>query len=173
MGSLGLDRLVDVQALESLLSQLARALKERQLKLVTAESCTGGLVAGACTSIAGSSDWFERGFITYSNEAKVEQLGVPAEVIDRHGAVSREVAIAMALGALQHSRAQVSVAVTGIAGPGGAVVGKPVGTVWYAYACGQDFVETECMLFPGDRTRIRASATRHALKRVLKLSTAA
>ncbi len=106
MGSLGLDRLVDVQALESLLSQLARALKERQLKLVTAESCTGGLVAGACTSIAGSSDWFERGFITYSNEAKAEQLGVPAEVIDRHGAVSREVAIAMAQGALQHSRAQ-------------------------------------------------------------------
>jgi len=173
MGSLGLDRLVDVQALESLLTQLALALKERHMMLVTAESCTGGLVAGACTSIAGSSDWFERGFITYSNEAKVEQLGVPAEVIERHGAVSREVAIAMALGALQRSHGQISVAVTGIAGPGGATVRKPVGTVWFALARGQNFVETECMLFPGDRTKIRASATRHALKRVLKLTTAA
>ena len=152
---------------------LLAACRARGLKLATAESCTGGLIAGLLTEIPGSSDVVERGFVTYSNEAKIEQLGVPADVIERHGAVSREVAIAMALGALQHSHGQISVAVTGIAGPSGATVRKPVGTVWFALARGQNFVETECMLFPGDRTRIRASATRHALRRVLKLATAA
>ena len=167
MGSLGLDRLVEVQALDTLLTQLGLALSARGLKLVTAESCTGGLIAGTCTSIAGSSDWFERGYVTYSNEAKTELLGVPAEMIERHGAVSREVAMAMALGALQRSHGQVSMAVTGIAGPGGGSEAKPVGTVWFGFARGEDFVQTEALLFKGDRTKVRAAAVRHALVRVL------
>jgi nicotinamide-nucleotide amidase len=169
MGSLGLDRLVEVQALDTLLTQLGLALSARGLKLVTAESCTGGLIAGTCTSIAGSSDWFERGYVTYSNESKTELLGVPGEMIERHGAVSREVAMAMALGALQHAHAQVSVAVTGIAGPGGGSEAKPVGTVWFGFARGQDFVQTEVMLFRGDRTKVRSAAVKHALVRVLSL----
>lgn len=169
MGSLGLDRLVEVQALDTLLTQLGLALSARGLKLVTAESCTGGLIAGTCTSIAGSSDWFERGYVTYSNESKTELLSVPGEMIERHGAVSREVAMAMALGALQHAHAQVSVAVTGIAGPGGGSEAKPVGTVWFGFARGQDFVQTEVMLFRGDRTKVRSAAVKHALVRVLSL----
>jgi nicotinamide-nucleotide amidase len=169
MGSLGLDRLVDVQALDSLLGQLALALTSRGLMLTTAESCTGGMVASACTSIAGSSDWFERGFVTYSNEAKAEQLGVPGALIARHGAVSGEVAMAMALGALQHSRAQVSVAITGIAGPGGGTEAKPVGTVWFGFATGRDFVRTEVKRFRGDRSAVRSSATKHALQGVLAM----
>jgi nicotinamide-nucleotide amidase len=97
--------------------------------MATAESCTGGLIAAACTAVAGSSDWFERAFVTYSNEAKATMLGVPAALIAQHGAVSEEVALAMAGGALAHAPVQLAVAVTGIAGPGGAVQGKPVGTV--------------------------------------------
>ncbi|WP_457330509.1 CinA family protein, partial [Rhizobacter sp. P5_C2] len=113
---------------------LARVLRQRGGSIATAESCTGGLIAAACTSVAGSSDWFERGFVTYSNEAKTQMLGVPAALIAQHGAVSEEVARAMAEGALRHSPARFAVAVTGIAGPGGAVPGKPVGTVWLAWA---------------------------------------
>jgi PncC family amidohydrolase len=108
---------------------LAQALRARGLRLATAESCTGGLIAAACTAVAGSSDWFERGFVTYSNAAKSELLGVPPALIAEHGAVSAEVAQAMACGALQRAHAHCAVAVTGIAGPGGAVPGKPVGTV--------------------------------------------
>ncbi|HEY9067754.1 MAG TPA: nicotinamide-nucleotide amidohydrolase family protein, partial [Burkholderiaceae bacterium] len=109
---------------------LGDALRRAGLTIASAESCTGGLIAAACTGIAGSSDWFERGFVTYSNEAKTESLGVPAALIAAHGAVSDAVARAMAEGALAHSRAQIAVAVTGIAGPGGGSPGKPVGTVW-------------------------------------------
>jgi nicotinamide-nucleotide amidase len=101
--------------------------------LATAESCTGGMIAAACTDLAGSSQWFERGFVTYSNEAKTELLGVPAGLIATHGAVSESVARAMALGAVAHSRAQVAVAVTGIAGPTGGTADKPVGTVWFGW----------------------------------------
>ena len=108
---------------------LAQALREGGLRLATAESCTGGLIAAACTAVAGSSDWFERGFVTYSNAAKTEAIGVDAALIAAHGAVSEEVALAMARGALAHSQADLAVAVTGIAGPGGATPGKPVGTV--------------------------------------------
>lgn len=169
METLGLDRLVDVEALDSLLNQLAQALTRRGLMLATAESCTGGMIASACTSIAGSSDWFERGFVTYSNEAKAEQLGVPASLIARHGAVSGEVAMAMALGALQQSRAQVSVAVTGIAGPGGGTEAKPVGTVWFGFATGRDFVRTELKRFRGDRLAVRSAATKHALQGILHM----
>ena len=119
--------------LEFLLMALADALRARRWMLATAESCTGGLIAGACTEMAGSSEWFERGFVTYSNAAKSELLGVPASLIARHGAVSEPIARAMAAGALAHSHAQVSVAVTGIAGPGGGSLEKPVGTVWLGW----------------------------------------
>ncbi len=112
---------------------LADALRARGWRIAAAESCTGGLIAAACTSVAGSSDWFERGFVTYSNEAKTELLGVPTALLAAHGAVSEPVARAMAEGALARAPVQLAVAVTGIAGPGGAVPGKPVGTVWLAW----------------------------------------
>jgi nicotinamide-nucleotide amidase len=111
---------------------LLATLRARKLMLATAESCTGGLIAGVLTEIAGSSDVVERGFVTYSNEAKTELIGVPAAMIAAHGAVSREVALAMAAGALAHSRAHVAVAVTGVAGPGGGTAAKPVGLVHLA-----------------------------------------
>ncbi|WP_036231727.1 CinA family protein, partial [Methylibium sp. T29-B] len=119
-------RLLDLADLEPLVLQLAAALRARHWRVATAESCTGGLVAAACTAVAGSSDWFERGFVTYSNEAKVQSLGVAATLIERHGAVSREVALAMAEGVLRQAPADLALSVTGIAGPGGAVPGKPV-----------------------------------------------
>ncbi|MBF9266417.1 CinA family protein, partial [Acidovorax cattleyae] len=112
---------------------LAQALAERGWMMATAESCTGGMIAGACTDLAGSSQWFERGFVTYSNTAKTELLGVPAALIDTHGAVSEPVARAMAEGALRHSRAHAALSVTGVAGPGGGSVAKPVGTVWFGW----------------------------------------
>ena len=122
---------------ESLVAEaegLLADLRTRKLKLATAESCTGGLIAAIITEIAGSSDVFERGFVTYSNEAKTEMLGVPAALIDKHGAVSRQVALAMAEGAVAHSRANLAVAVTGVAGPGGGTEDKPVGLVHLAAA---------------------------------------
>ncbi len=134
--------------------------------LATAESCTGGLIAAACTDLAGSSDWFERGFVTYSNAAKTELLGVPAELIVVHGAVSREVARAMAEGALARSHAHIGVAVTGVAGPGGGSADKPVGTVWFGWRVpGRS--ETECRQFTGDRAAVRAQTVAHALGRLL------
>lgn len=154
---------------EALVPALAEALTRRGWMLATAESCTGGLVAAACTSIAGSSDWFERGFVTYSNEAKCELLGVPAALIAQHGAVSAEVARAMARGALQASRAQVGVAITGIAGPGGGSAEKPVGTVWFGFAAGPDQLHAELRRFGGDRQAVRQAATCHALQGVLRL----
>src|SRR6185369_120862 len=111
--------------------QLAQVLLARGWMLASAESCTGGMIAAACTDLAGSSQWFERGFVTYSNEAKQEMLGVDPALIAQHGAVSEAVARAMAFGAVRHSRAQVGVAVTGIAGPSGGNPQKPVGTVWF------------------------------------------
>ena len=114
-------------------SPLADALLQRGWMLATAESCTGGMIAAACTDLSGSSQWFERGFVSYSNEAKQDMLGVPGAVLARHGAVSEEVAQAMVLGALNHSKAQVAVAVTGIAGPTGGSPSKPVGTVCFAW----------------------------------------
>ncbi len=139
------------------------ALRARGERLATAESCTGGLIAAACTSVAGSSDWFERGFVTYSNEAKAESLGVPAASIAAHGAVSEPVVRAMAEGALAHSKAQWSVAVTGIAGPGGAVPGKPVGTVWLAIAHRGSVRLAERLQFDGDRTAVREQTVQRAL----------
>jgi len=145
--------------------QLAALLLQRQLTLATAESCTGGMIAAACTDLAGSSEWFERGFVTYSNAAKHEMLGVDAALIATHGAVSEPVACAMAAGALQHARAQVSVAVTGIAGPSGGSDAKPVGTVWFAWGL-PDGITSEMRRFDGDRTAVRAATVQHALDRL-------
>jgi len=150
---------------------LASALRARGWKIATAESCTGGLIAAACTAVAGSSDWFERGFVTYSNEAKAELLGVPMALITAHGAVSAEVARAMAEGALAHSRAELAVAVTGIAGPGGATPGKPVGTVWLAIARVGAAAQAELLTLAGDRAAVREQSVRRALQRLLESST--
>lgn len=146
---------------------LAQALRARGWRLATAESCTGGLIAAACTALAGSSDWFDRGFVTYSNEAKVQMLGVDATLIAQHGAVSREVACAMAAGALQQSPADLAVAVTGIAGPGGAVAGKPVGTVWLATALKGREPEALLLHCPGDRSAVREATVREAIRRLI------
>lgn len=157
---------------EAAVLALADALRARGLKIATAESCTGGLIAAACTAVAGSSDWFERGFVTYSNEAKTELLGVDAALIAAHGAVSEEVARAMAEGALGHSRAQLSVAVTGIAGPGGATKGKPVGMVWLALAQRGSATRGELLQLGGDRAAVREQTVQHALARLLGAATA-
>lgn len=146
-----------------LVERLAAVLRARGARLATAESCTGGLVAAACTSLAGSSDWFERGFVTYSNAAKSELLGVPPGLIEAHGAVSREVACAMADGALARSLAGVAVAVTGIAGPGGATLGKPVGTVWIAVASDGHAAQATLLQAQGDRAAVRAVSVVRAL----------
>ena len=140
--------------------------------MATAESCTGGLIAGACTDLGGSSNWFERGFVTYSNAAKVEMLGVDATLIDTHGAVSEPVARAMAEGAVRHAHAQVSVAVTGVAGPTGGSADKPVGTVWFGWhVAGQ--TTSEMRRFDGDRAAVRAQTVAHALAQLTALLHAA
>jgi len=149
------------------LQALAQALRSRGWLLATAESCTGGLIAAACTSLAGSSEWFDRGFVTYSNEAKTQMLGVEANLIAQHGAVSREVACAMATGALQRSRAHLAVAVTGIAGPGGAVPGKPVGTVWLATAVQGHAPWARLLQCAGDRAAVRGTTVDEAIAQLL------
>ena len=142
-------------------------LKNRHM-LATAESCTGGMIAAACTDLAGSSAWFERGFVTYSNEAKTQMLGVDAALIAQHGAVSEEVVRAMVQGAITHSRAQVAVAVTGVAGPTGGSAAKPVGTVWFGFATPAGVV-TETLRFEGDRAAVRQATVNHALARLVSL----
>jgi nicotinamide-nucleotide amidase len=142
---------------------LGRAAKARKVMLATAESCTGGLVAGAITAVLGSSEWFERGFITYSNAAKTEQIGVPVETIERFGAVSEETALAMARGALTASKAQWAVAITGVAGPSGGSADKPVGTVCFAWA-GPDGVTASRLHLTGDRAAIRRESVAVALQ---------
>jgi nicotinamide-nucleotide amidase len=149
-----------IHALAVRVGELALA---RQVMLATAESCTGGLVAGAITDIAGSSGWFERGFVTYSNRAKIEQLAVDPDIIARHGAVSEPTVKAMAQGALAASGAQWAVAVTGIAGPAGGSPDKPVGTVWFAWA-GPLGVETLHRRLDGDRAAVRAASVAIALQ---------
>jgi nicotinamide-nucleotide amidase len=149
---------------------LAAALQRRRWMLACAESCTGGLIAAACTAVPGSSAWFERGFVTYSNAAKTDQLDVPAALIAQHGAVSEAVALAMARGALARSAAQLAVAVTGIAGPDGAMPGKPVGTVWLAWAVAgaEAAAAAERLQLQGDRAAVRAGTVAAALDRLLK-----
>lgn len=143
-------------------AELAQALLARGWCLSTAESCTGGLVAAACTELSGSSAWFERGFVTYSNAAKTEMLGVPAALIEAHGAVSEPVARAMAEGALRHSAAQVALSITGVAGPTGGSADKPVGTVCFAWATPAG-VFSERLHLSGDRAAVRHAAAQHAL----------
>jgi nicotinamide-nucleotide amidase len=141
--------------------QLAAALRDNGWMLATAESCTGGMIAAACTDLAGSSEWFERGFVTYSDEAKTELLGVDAALIKANGAVSEVVARAMAFGAVRHSRARVSVAVTGIAGPTGGSKDKPVGTVWFGFMV-DGRLTSETRRFDGDRAAVRRASVTHA-----------
>ncbi len=145
----------DDEALALLVAALAAELKAYGRKLAAAESCTGGWIAKLCTDLAGSSDWFERGVVSYSNEAKQELLGVPAAVIARFGAVSEQVAAAMAEGALIRSHADCAVAVSGIAGPSGGSPDKPVGTVCFGWAMPGQAVETETRLFSGSRDEVR------------------
>ena len=153
---------------DTLCMQLATQLLHRRWKLATAESCTGGLIAAACTEQPGSSDWFERGFVTYSNEAKTDLLRVHPALLEAHGAVSEVVARAMAAGAIRQSRALVSVAVTGVAGPTGGSAAKPVGTVWFGFMVdGRLSSETRC--FKGDRAAVRGATVDHALARLLEL----
>lgn len=153
------------------LSEYARAVAQRfadnGLKLTVAESCTGGWVAKLLTEVSGSSAWFERGFVTYSNEAKSEMLGVPAEIIEQHGAVSSEVVMAMTVGALQHSHADWALAISGIAGPDGGSEDKPVGTVWFAWQCNAAEPQSEMQIFSGDRDAVRRAACQYVLQGLL------
>ena len=153
-------------ALATLAREVAAQLHASNRRLVTAESCTGGWIAKLCTDIAGSSDWFECGFVCYSNAAKTRDLGVPEKLIETEGAVSDEVVRAMAEGAIERTGATVGLAVSGIAGPGGAVPGKPVGTVWFALAYRQDD-RLECqgslIQFEGNRDAVRRQAVEYAL----------
>lgn len=147
-------------------TQLAALLQDQGWMLATAESCTGGLIAAACTELPGSSNWFERGFVTYSDPAKVELLGVDPASIEAHGAVSEVVARAMAFGAVRHSRARVSVAVTGIAGPTGGSEQKPVGTVWFGFMV-DGVLTSEMKHFEGDRSAVRQATVQYALDGLL------
>lgn len=150
-----------------LAAQVGKVLKEKGLFLATAESCTGGGVAQAITEIAGSSEWFDGGFVSYSNSSKTNMLDVPASEIALHGSVSEEIAEAMAAGALANSDADIAISTTGIAGPTGAVPGKPVGTVCMAIVMGKR-VQTEHKVFSGDRHAVRTQATAHVLQELLK-----
>lgn len=156
------------------MSELIKLAKEfgdylvsKRLKCVTAESCTGGGLAAAITEISGSSAWFDRGFVTYSNESKTEMLGVPKELIDQYGAVSEEVARAMVNGAIERSGADVGISITGIAGPSGGSPEKPVGLVWFAWMCSGSLI-AESRIFSGDRQAIRKAALQFALKGAIK-----
>lgn len=152
--------------------QLAKQLQARGWMMATAESCTGGLIAGACTDLSGSSAWIDCGFVTYSNEAKMAMLAVDPALLEQHGAVSEPVAAAMATGALARSRAKAAVAVTGVAGPTGGSKDKPVGTVWFCWnVAGQ--LTTELKRFDGDRAAVRSATVQHALQRLLELVTPA
>jgi nicotinamide-nucleotide amidase len=164
---------VNFEEVAPLVATLGGALRRRGWRLAAAESCTGGLVAAACTSVAGSSDWFDRGYVTYSNDAKVEALGVDPALLVAHGAVSEAVARAMARGALERSRADLALAVTGIAGPGGAAAGKPVGTVWLAVAQRTPagaVVSARLLQLDGDRRAVREATVRAALEGALAVT---
>jgi len=159
--------------IQGLAERLGAVLLEQELMIGTAESCTGGLLAGAITSVAGSSDWFERGYVTYSNDAKSQELDVSEDVLAHYGAVSEPVALEMAGGVLLAvERAQVAVSTTGIAGPSGATPGKPVGMVCFGFALrtgGGIVTRAATHIFPGDRTQVRHSAVEFALRGVLDM----
>ncbi|MES2103114.1 MAG: CinA family protein [Pseudomonadota bacterium] len=150
-----------------LAAQVGEALKSKKLLLTVAESCTGGGICQAITEIAGSSDWFDCGFVTYSNSSKSELLDISPSLIAQHGAVSEEIAAAMAEGALASSEAHIAISTTGIAGPGGAVPGKPVGTVCFGWQVGGT-THTERLVFGGDRHSVREQTIVHALDRLLR-----
>ena len=162
---------MELLSFDAAVATLAEALLARGWRMATAESCTGGLIAAACTARAGSSDWFERGFVTYSNAAKTELLGVDAALIQARGAVSEEVARAMVQGALARAPVQLAVSVTGIAGPGGAVPGKPVGTVWLAWGTAAG-VHAERLQLGGDRDAVRGATVAAALERLVQAAAA-
>jgi nicotinamide-nucleotide amidase len=151
------------------LQELATTLLNHQWHLTTAESCTGGLVAASITELAGSSEWFERGYVTYSNQAKSEDLDVSPHLIEEHGAVSDAVARAMALGAKLNSGSDIALSITGIAGPTGGSVEKPVGTVCFAWVLANNAITSETKLFEGNRKIIREQACEFALQRLLEL----
>ena len=158
---------LDGKALDAILTDISGRLLARGEMLATAESCTGGLIAAACTDLAGSSQWFERGFVTYSNAAKTELLGVPMALIEQHGAVSEPVARAMASGAVSHSLARCALSVTGVAGPTGGSADKPVGTVWFGWSTPAG-VFAERQRFNGDRAAVRRASVAHALGGLLQ-----
>lgn len=157
---------MELLSFEADVQQLAQALRAKGWRMATAESCTGGLIAAACTALAGSSDWFDRGLVTYTNEAKSDLLGVPPELFSQVGAVSEEVARAMVQGVLKRAPVQLAVAVTGIAGPGGATPGKPVGTVWLAWGTASK-VGAQRLQLPGDRDAVRRATVSAALQRLI------
>lgn len=155
--------LTETGILEDMAGKLGDMLKDSGSLVATAESCTGGWIAQTITSVAGSSEWFDRGFVTYSNDAKREMLGVRAQTLRKHGAVSERVVLDMALGAVKKSKASFAVAVSGVAGPAGGTDDKPVGTVWFAWAFG-DQAEASLMRFQGDRHQVRYGAVMVALQ---------
>jgi nicotinamide-nucleotide amidase len=162
--------MIDAKALFALSERVGQQLKATGRRLATAESCTGGWVAKACTDIAGSSQWFECGFVTYSNAAKVRDLGVSEQTLASHGAVSEATVREMAAGALRVAAVDVAVAISGIAGPDGGTPAKPVGTVWFAVAsrrATETVITAEAQLFPGDRELIRRRSVERALRLVL------
>jgi nicotinamide-nucleotide amidase len=160
---------VSDEELHQLASELGDKLKARGWMLATAESCTGGWVGQSVTSLPGSSQWYERGFITYANDAKIEMLGVPPETLALHGAVSEETASAMAAGALAHSHAQAALAISGIAGPGGGTPKKPVGLVCYGWALSDGTVMSSTCRLDGDRDEIRSRAVAAAFRGLIDL----
>lgn len=160
---------VSNEELHQLALELSDKLRARGWMLATAESCTGGWVGELLTSLPGSSHWYERGFITYANAAKVEMLGVPPELLETHGAVSEETAMAMAAGALRHSHAQATLAISGIAGPGGGTPQKPVGLVCYGWALDDGTVMSSTCRLDGDREEIRSRAVAAALRGLIEL----
>ncbi len=155
--------------IHDLAQQLGNLRNQNGFVISTAESCTGGWVAEAITSVSGSSEWFDRGFVTYSNQSKQEMLGVRAETLEKFGAVSEETAREMAEGALTHSQAQISIAITGIAGPDGGTKEKPVGTIWFAWS-NSDITRTKKKTFTGNRHEIRLQAVITALNGLLEMS---
>ncbi len=159
--------LLDEADVVAVAARLGLDLKRRGLMVATVESCTGGLIARALTEVAGSSAWFDRGFVTYSNAAKADMVGVSMATLATHGAVSEPTAREMALGGLANSVAALALAVTGIAGPGGATPGKPVGTVCFGWAHRDGRVFSETRLLPGDRAAVRLATARHALVQAL------
>lgn len=159
---------VDDHTLYQLSNHVADCLRARQWRLASAESCTGGWLAKCCTDIAGSSTWFDRGFVTYSNPSKQELIHVSADTLEQFGAVSEQVASQMAEGTLANSNADISVAITGIAGPDGGSSDKPIGTVWFAWAVKNSAVITICHHFTGDRNAVRRQAVKIALEGIIK-----